>query len=407
VSVKLPSGIDRLPSGKYRVRVPLEKLPTGRWRYGGGTFTHKKDAEARREVLIVAKQTGRVDQIDADLITLAELAAEHMQATQATLAENTYSTYRNLWVAHVVGRNRQGRHAIADMSLRAITPTTVEKFAADRLDAGAGTEAIRKLLAFMHSVFNRAVRDQRIDRNPVALVKKPPTKPKTRIVPTTPEEVEKLRGKLPDADAVLAAILAYTGIRPGEARGLQWSDLSERNVHVWRSVGPEGVKETKTTKTRSVPLCATLKADLNAWKRQLGSPSPESFILPRADGEPWTDDDFKNWQKRRFKTAVKAAGINLARPYDLRHSAASLWIAEGRNVVEVAAWLGHQPTETLKTYAHVIADRDPSDTRTVDDRILAARRDISVTYEHGKAGQTAVRRRTRKRRQTAVSGASA
>jgi integrase len=259
----------------------------------------------------------------------------------------------------------------------------------------------------MHTVFNRAVRDQRIDRNPVALVKKPPTLPKTRIVPTTPEEVEMLRAKLLDADAVLVAILAYTGVRPGEARCLQWADLSERNVHVWRSVGPEGIKETKTTQTRSVPLCATLKADLNAWKRQLGSPPPDSFILPRADGDPWTDDDFKNWQKRRFKTGVQSAGINLARPYNLRHSAASLWIAEGRNVVEVAAWLGHQPTETLTTYAHVVADRDPSDKRTVDERIAAARRDISVTYERGKAGQPAVRRKTRKRRQKAVLGTSA
>jgi integrase len=33
--------------------------------------------------------------------------------------------------------------------------------------------------------------------------------------------------------------------------------------------------------------------------------------------------------------------------YDLRHSAASLWLHEGRSVIEVAQWLGHAPTMTL------------------------------------------------------------
>jgi integrase len=139
-------------------------------------------------------------------------------------------------------------------------------------------------------------------------------------------------------------------------------------LHVRRAVGPEGEKATKTTKTRTVPLSSALKADLDAWKRQLGSPTADAFILSRADGEPWTTDDYRNWQRRRFRTAVKATGIGLARPYDLRHSAASLWIAEGRNPVDVGAWLGHDPTMTLRTYAHVVADRDPNDRRTFDDR---------------------------------------
>ncbi len=45
------------------------------------------------------------------------------------------------------------------------------------------------------------------------------------------------------------------------------------------------------------------------------------------------------------------------RPYDLRHSFASLLIHEDRlSIVEIAAQLGHTPTMTLSTYAHVIAE---------------------------------------------------
>jgi integrase len=400
---KLLSGIDRLPSGKYRVRVPVEKLPSGRWRYGGGTFTRLKDAEARRQAITVAKQTGRADQIDADLVTLADFAAEHMRAERAHLAAATFRTYRDLWSAHVVGKPRSG---IADMTLRSITPTVIEQFRDERLATGAGAESIRKVLVIMQSVFNRAVRDERISRNPVALVKKPPTAHREGITPTTPEEVEKLRAKLEGADAVLVSLLASAGLRPGEARGVKWADLGNV-LHVRRAVGPEGVKTTKTNKTRTVPVASALRADLDGWRREVGSPPADAFVLSRADGEPWTNDDYRNWQRRRLRTAVRAAGIGLARPYDLRHSAASLWIAEGRTIIEVAAWLGHDPTMTLKTYAHVVADRDPADSRTFDARVMAARRDISVTYERVKAGQPPGKRKTRKRRKQAVSAVSA
>jgi integrase len=403
VTKRLPTGIDRLPSGKYRVRVSLGKLPTGRWKYGGGTFTRLKDATARRQDIIVAKQTGRVEQLDADLITLAEAATAYMATERAHLAEATFTTYRNLWRAHVTG---PPRHPIADMSLRAITPATVEGFRDDRLAAGAGPESIRKTLVVMQSVLKRAVRDERLSRNPVAAVRKPAAARREHIVPTTPEAVERLRAKLDGADAVLVSLIAYGGLRPGEARGLQWSDVTDRNLHVRRAVGPEGVKATKTTKTRTVPLASALRADLGAWRRAV-DPAAADFILSRADGAPWTTDDYRNWQRRRLRTAVKASGVALARPYDLRHSAASLWIAEGRNPVEVASWLGHDPTMTLRTYAHVVADRDPSDHRTFDDRVMAARRDTSVTYERVKVGQAGVKRKSRKRRKQPVSAAPA
>ena len=45
---------------------------------------------------------------------------------------------------------------------------------------------------------------------------------------------------------------------------------------------------------------------------------------------PWRDHDWKNWRRRIFEPAAKAAGLERVRPYDLRHSFASLLIHEGR-----------------------------------------------------------------------------
>ena len=59
----------------------------------------------------------------------------------------------------------------------------------------------------------------------------------------------------------------------------------------------------------------------------------------------------------RLATASKRAGLAVApRPYDLRHSFASLLLAEGRTVHYVAAQLGDSQTLTLSTYGHLIAE---------------------------------------------------
>ena len=66
-------------------------------------------------------------------------------------------------------------------------------------------------------------------------------------------------------------------------------------------------------------------------------------------------------------------------PYGLRHSFASLLIRDGRyTVVEVAEQMGHAPTETLKTYAHVIAEYRRQPSVAAEDLIVAARARASV-----------------------------
>lgn len=120
-------------------------------------------------------------------------------------------------------------------------------------------------------------------------------------------------------------------------------------------------------------LVAPLKSDLAAWRKASGASGDTEYIFQRSDGTPWTDDDWRNFRKRRFAKAARDAGVSIDRPYDLRHSAASLWLHEGINPIQVAAWLGHSPAMTLTTYAHVIADLDPADRSTAAEVIKASR----------------------------------
>ena len=66
------------------------------------------------------------------------------------------------------------------------------------------------------------------------------------------------------------------------------------------------------------------------------------------------DASRQSWRRRAFNRATEAAGLAHARPYDLRHSFASLLLHEGRSVIYVARQLGHDARLTLTRYGHVI-----------------------------------------------------
>jgi integrase len=87
----------------------------------------------------------------------------------------------------------------------------------------------------------------------------------------------------------------------------------------------------------------------------------------------WAKGDLKNWRVRRWRPALEAAGLPASRPYDLRHSFASLLLAEGRAVHYVAGQLGHGAEQTLRTYGHVIAEYADRVTIVAEDEIRVAR----------------------------------
>lgn len=79
------------------------------------------------------------------------------------------------------------------------------------------------------------------------------------------------------------------------------------------------------------------------------------------------------FRRRGWSTARRRAGLDaVPRPYDLRHSFASLLLAEGRTVHYVAAQLGHSPALTLSTYGHLIAQYADAGPIDAEQEIAAA-----------------------------------
>jgi integrase len=85
-----------------------------------------------------------------------------------------------------------------------------------------------------------------------------------------------------------------------------------------------------------------------------GRPAASELVFPGKEGQPWTQAAYQSWRRRAFNRGVQAAGLAHTRPYDLRHSFASLLLHEGRSVIYVARQLGHDARLTLTRYGHVI-----------------------------------------------------
>jgi integrase len=196
----------------------------------------------------------------------------------------------------------------------------------------------------------------------------------------SPEQVEAMRASFLEAGrlghATLVSLLAYVGLRPREALDLQW-EMVDRD----RLLLPAEL--TKRRMARSAEIPRPVLADLGRWRLACGGLG--GLVFPRpADGDRWTKSDWDNWRNRRFKEAAGAAGllewnsdtdtwVGDFRPYDLRHTCASLMIRAHVGPADVAAQLGTSLALIFRTYAHSIEAMRGRPSTSVADAISAAR----------------------------------
>lgn len=365
------------------------------------TFSLRRDAEAYEAKIKLAKRQGELVALDAGRQTLKAFAAEWWELyAEPNLTPKTRALYLSL-------RDRYLLPELGHLQLRSISPERVQRFQVQLAQAGFGNETIRKTLALLQGILERAVEWGRLTRNPVRHVKKPSQGRTRKVEPLSPAQVEKLRREMLKRkwlrDATLVSVLAYAGLRPGEALALRWGDVKGQTIVVDKALSLGEEKATKTRRGRSVRLLAPLATDLAEWRLASGRPPATALVFPRRDGALWAEHDYRNWRRRRYCTATESAGIKSSRPYDLRHSFASLLVAEQTNPAEIAGQLGHTLQTLFGTYAHVIEDLrgrtaiDPeSEIRAA--RAQGAREHVAQMLPTGSDATSAPSRRTRKTR---------
>lgn len=262
------------------------------------------------------------------------------------LAPGTRRQRRGVLAAHV-------EPYLHDVRLCDLSKPRLEKWLGDVLAAGASERVATVALRDLSAVLGKVVEDELLPVNPALRVKgfrsgslrKPPA--------LGPAAIERLRVKLPSwRDVVLVELVGYAGLRPGEATALRWEDVREDGLLVDEAWAEGELKEPKGWRKRMVvdPV-APLLEDVERLRRKLGQVDEGAFVCPNRYGKPL---DVRNWGRRVFKPACEAAGLGGGISFrSLRHSAASMWVAEGKPLTYVQSQLGHQSLKlTADTYTH-------------------------------------------------------
>jgi integrase len=108
-------------------------------------------------------------------------------------------------------------------------------------------------------------------------------------------------------DAALVSVLAYAGLRPGEARALRWSDVRAGSVLVERAAARREIKPTKNERLRAVRLLPALLEDLGLWRSYSPFAGDNDYVFANVRGVVTSDYDWRNWRKRVFLQATASA----------------------------------------------------------------------------------------------------
>lgn len=349
----------------YRVRY----LEGGKHR--SRTFLNFTDAEQFELQVKLRKSRGELLSVEGGNKTLQEFGVQWFEnVVQPHKAALTARGYADLWDAHILPE-------LGGYKLRDLTPEHVQAWIT-RLSLRIGPSSLRKSVVVLQGCLKFAVEMRYLASNPVRAVEKPRVPKRKRVIdPLDAETVERVRAALLQRgmlrDATLVSVLAYAGVRPGEALALRWADIDEHYIAVERAVALGQLKTTKTGEGRSVRLLAPLAADLAEWRLAQGDPPRTALIFPARDGQPWSDSSLRNWRARVYVPTAKSVGVVSPRPYDLRHGFASLLLREGANPVEIAEELGHSLDTLLKVYSHVIRRYRGKPSQSAEDTIRQAR----------------------------------
>jgi integrase len=332
-----------------------------RGRHRSRVIGRKRDAEAFEAEIKRRARLGELAVMDAGRALLDDyVIGTWARSHAAHLAPRTRQTYTSTYDRHISPR-------LGDVALREIDAERIAVFQGELLRAGVGPHAICKAMMLLGAILQRAAEGRRIAYNPQRVVRRAPLPLAQEVRPMAPVTVERMRAAASDREAAMLSVLAYAGLRPGELRILRWRDVRTRTLLVTAE---------KTRSRRTVRLLAPLAEDLAVWRTVSGEPISGALVFPADNGDVWSANGFEKWRRRRFDRLLAAGGLQRGRPYDLRHSFASLLLHEGRDVIYVARQLGHGAELTLRTYGHVIEELEDSPQLSAEEAINLARMSV-------------------------------
>lgn len=346
-------------------RAYLVRFRTSDGKQRSKQFRRRREADAYANVVEVDRQNGALIDPRLGRVTVAEWW-DRWWPTVTTLRPSTRARDEQYFRTHALP-------VFGSTPIGKLDRTALRAWVADmgRFDGGNLAPAtIHRVVQLMNKCINAAFEDRLIPHNPVAKLPLPRIERREmRFLDT--DEVWRLADSIDRRYRGFVLLGAFGGLRLGEMLGLRWSrvDLLRRRVHVAETlVNIGGTISFGPPKTRAAIRSVALPSFVCEELSLLASQplEPDELVFRSPDGHPVRATLF---HRRFWAPAVRDAGLEPLRIHDLRHTAVSLWIAEGANPKHVAVMAGHTSVSVvLDRYGHLYPQGDEELVRRLERR---------------------------------------
>ncbi|HET6921257.1 MAG TPA: tyrosine-type recombinase/integrase [Jiangellaceae bacterium] len=350
-------GIDRLRSGRYRVRATGEA--TGE-RVSLGTFAAKADAEQALAKAIADQGRGRWVRPDAGSVPLEEYArqwvASRLGRNGAPLRRRVRDLYESQLRLHILP-------SLGRVPIGKLRPGTIRTWYAAMIEHGPGASTVAKCYRLLHAILNTAVDDGILAANPCSIRGAGAEHPGERKLPTL-GQVYELADRVKPRYRALVLAAAFSGLRRGELFGLRRGhidlDHGTVTVEVQRQQLPSGQYLIGPPKSdagiRTVALPREVTDVLADHVDRYVASDPSAWVFTGDKGGPLRQGV---WQ-HEWVRAREAVGLPDLHFHDLRHVAATLAAETGAGVKEIMYRIGHSSPLAALRYQHATHRRDRS-----------------------------------------------
>jgi integrase len=282
-------------------------------------------------------------------ITLAEYADQWL-ANLAGRRPRTIEKYTSSLVLHILPR-------LGDKRLIEVGPDDIVALAKELREQGYTEWTVDTTLTPLKALFRHAVRRDILDLSPfhkLERAERPRPRPSDQRILNT-AEIHRLLAVAPHRYRLLIATAIFTGLRQSELLALRWENVDFDAGVVRVRTALDRNRRHVPLKTgaarRDVVLVPSLGQELQDARNRADFSRDTDYIFTSSVG---TAMIWRNVSPRGLAPAAEKASVGKLRWHDLRHTFASIMIANGANVVFVSRQLGHHsPDTTLQVYGHL------------------------------------------------------
>lgn len=305
-----------------------------------GGYTKQQLHESYIHALEREGLISRVEHVDA-VPLFGDYIDKYYKTYRTDQEENTTVNRERIIRNHI-------RPAFGSKRIDRITTTDLQEYF-NQLGKNYSKETALKIRNTMNPVFNAAVEDELIKRNPLNSDRLEITGKDTVSHKAIPKEkMEMIKEAIPSLEErvrFMASLLCYTGMRFEEVLGLKWEDLDGDWICIQRAIvhptrNQPVVKDPKTeTSKRIIPYIKPLKSLMEPYRSS-------GYILSKNyDGEaPLSYTE----ARRTFEKIRKQFGLDGYSAHDFRDTCATEWREAGIPLDVIARLLGHAKTETTE-----------------------------------------------------------